>query len=263
MSRKQQWNSPFRSSIVSLAATTAAAAAFFAGERGAAAQTRFGDQRQLAITAENLFIFSGERQAESFPTGDRVETTNRFGILLSDRQDQVSGLFGSSVTPHIPQIGGHYFVIPNLSVGGTIGYENRGGSVTGPPVPNNVLVTVSKPDAATFVFAPKVGYALMFTNSLGFWFRGGITFLRVGASSAVDSRDKESVSYWMLSADALFVVAPVQHFGFYVGPQADISLGGSHSATNVQGNGIVIEGSQNRSFRDILVGTGLIGYFDL
>jgi hypothetical protein len=256
MSRKRQSNSLVRSTTVALATAGVATFAFFARERGALAQTRFGDKGQLAITAENLFLLSTERHAEATPTGDSIEVTNRFGILISDRNDSV-------LTPHIPQVGGHFFVIPSLSIGGTIGYESRGGSTTPPPNPNGVLrPTNPKPDSATFVFMPKVGYALMLTNTLGFWFRGGIGFVRIGVSDPVDSRQKESISYWVLSADALFVVAPVQHFGFYVGPQADISFTGSHSITRVMGN-VVVEGSQNRSFRDVLIGTGLIGYFDL
>jgi hypothetical protein len=255
MSRKRQSNSLVRSSTVALAAAGVATFAFFAREGGALAQSRFGDKSQLAITAENLFMLSTERHAEATPTGDAVEVTNRFGILLSDRND--------SFSPHIPQVGGHFFVIPSLSIGGTIGYEARGGSNTRPPNPNGmVFASQPKPDAATFVFMPKVGYALMLTNTLGFWFRGGIGFFRLGVSDPVDSRQKESISYWIFSADALFVVAPVQHFGFYVGPQADISFAGSHSITRVMGN-VVVEGSQNRSFRDVLIGTGLIGYFDL
>jgi hypothetical protein len=255
MSRKRQCNSLVRSTTVALAAASVAIFAFFAREGGALAQTRFGDKSQLAITAENLFMLSTERQAEATPTGDQIDVTNRFGILISDRQD--------SFSPHIPQVGGHFFIIPSLSLGGTIGFESRGGSNTRPPTGNGmVFASQPKVDAATFVFMPKVGYALMLTNTLGFWFRGGIGFFRIGISDPVDSRQKESISYWMLSADALFVVAPVQHFGFYVGPQADISFTGSHSITRVMGN-VLVEGSQNLSFRDILIGTGLIGYFDL
>ena len=109
------------------------------------------------------------------------------------------------------------------------------------------------------VLMPKVGYVFMFNNVLGFWFRGGPSFVRVGSSDGTDSRIKESVSFWLLSLDALLVVSPVQHFAFYVGPQGDISFAGSHSRTNVMG----ITQSNNMSFRDIGIGTGLIGYLDL
>src|SRR5205823_6480536 len=181
-----------------------------------------------AITGENLFTFSSERRAEAQPTGDNVDVTNRFGILFSDRLDALA-------SPHDPQLGGHYFIIPSLSIGGTIGYESRGGSFTPAPAGNMIRPTVSKDDVSTFVLMPKVGYVFMFNNVLGFWFRGGPSFVRVGSSDGTDSRIKESVSFWLLSLDALLVVSPVQHFAFYVGPQGDISFAGSHSRTNVMG----------------------------
>ena len=136
--------------------------------------------------------------------------------------------------------------------------------MTPAPAPNGVqLASAPKDDAASFLFMPKVGYALMLTNTLGFWFRGGLGFFRLGISDGADSRNKQSFTYWLLSADALFVVSPVQHFGFYVGPQADLSFTGSHSVTRVLGGGVVSEVSANSSFRDIGIGTGLIGYFGL
>jgi hypothetical protein len=227
---------------------------FFANEAGALAQNRFGDKGQLALSAENLFAFSTERRAEKFPTGDEVNTTNRFGILYSDRLD--------SISPHGPQVGGHYFFAPSMSIGGTIGYESRGGSIAHPPNQQGVIVTDDKSDVSTFIFVPRFGYALNLTPALGFWFRGGIGIYRVGSSEARDSRNKESFTFWLLALDALFVVTPAPHFGFYVGPQADISFAGSHSITQVVGPNIQ-EGSQNVSYRDIGLGAGLLGYFDL
>ena len=185
---------------------------------------------------------ANHRSRSTSPTGS---------ILISDRQD--------SFSPHIPQVGAHFFVIPSLSIGGTIGFESRGGSVTRPPNPNGVVNAAQpKQDAATFVFMPKVGYALMLSNTLGFWFRGGIGFFRLGASDPIDSRQKESISYWIFSVDALFVVAPVQHFGFYVGPQADISFAGSHSITRVMGN-VLVENSANRRSATSSSGLGSSG----
>jgi hypothetical protein len=252
MSRKQQCNSLVRSSVVILASAVIAIFAFVLREGEARGQGRFGERDQLAITGENLFAFSSERRAESQPTGDNVDVTNRFGILFSDRLD-------SGGSPHDPQVGGHYFVIPSLSIGGTIGYESRGGSFTPAPAGNMIRPTQPKDDVATFIFMPKVGYVLMLNDVLGFWFRGGPSFVRVGSSDGTDSRIKESVSFWLLSVDALFVVSPVQHFAFYVGPQGDISFAGSRSQTNVMG----VTVSNNMSFRGIGIGTGLIGYFGL
>src|SRR5262245_32431155 len=105
--------------LKSLAAVGAAALTFWVSERTSSAQTRFGDKGQLAITGENLFTFSSERQAESTPIGEVSETSNRFGFLYTQ----------GSPTPRGPQVGGHFFIIPSLSIGATLGYESRGGSI--------------------------------------------------------------------------------------------------------------------------------------
>ena len=216
--------------------------------RDASAQTRFGDKGQLAITGENLFAFSSERSGESFPDGEHSVNNTRFGFLYSQ----------GSPTPRGPQVGGHYFVIPSLSIGATLGYESRGGSRTDPQGMRGII-TRDLDSSSTFVFVPKVGYALMFNNIIGFWFRGGLGFFRIGTTDATNSMIKDSNTYWMLSLDAFFVVSPVQHFGFYVGPQADLSFAGSHSTT--EGNGITT--SQSASYRSLGLGLGLIGYVDL
>jgi hypothetical protein len=255
MTGKRQSISLVRSSLLTLVAAGMATFAFLAREGNALAQTRFGDKGQLVLTAENLFALSTERHAEAFLQGDSIDVTNRFGILYSDRLD--------SISPHGPQLGAGYFFLPSMSLGGTIGYESRGGSHTNPPTPPLAPLTRDKRDFSTFIFIPRFGYALMLTNALGFYFRGGIGVYRVGTSDPVDSRNKDSLTYWLLALDALFVVSPVQHFGFFVGPQADISFAGSHSVSEVQGNGTITEESRNASFRSIGIGAGLLGYFDL
>src|SRR5262249_22760676 len=89
------------------------ALAWLGAERRAEAQGKFGDKGQLVIAAENLFSFSSERVGRSPPGGDTSETSSRFGFLLSGPRD-ATGLF----TPIVPQVGGHYFIIPSLSLGG-------------------------------------------------------------------------------------------------------------------------------------------------
>jgi hypothetical protein len=232
----------------------AAAVAFVAWEGDAHAQSRFGDKGQLAITAENLFAFSTERRAEALPTGDVIDVTNRLGLLVSERD--------GAITPHLPQVGGHYFIAPSISIGGTIGYETHGGSTRAAPVGPLQPPSVAKDDVSSFVLAPKVGYVLPLTGALGFWFRGGLTFFHLSDTNAGNNQIKDSFSLWLVSADALFVVSPVQHFSFYLGPQADISLGGSHSVSRIQ-MGALVEDSVNMSFRSVGIGAGMIGYFDL
>jgi hypothetical protein len=244
--------------LLTLTAACAGPITLFASEGDARAQAFFGDKGQLAITGENLFVLSTERRAESAPGtgGDNIEVTNREGFLLTGAATTDS----SSFSPRVPQIGGHYFIIPSLSIGGSIGYEGRGGSHTPPPVGAIQPASVPRNDGSSFVFNPKVGYVLLLNDKFSFWFRGGLGVYHYGESSGVDARFKDGFTFWFVSLDALFVFTPVQHVGFYLGPQGDITFTGSHSHAQPQGP-VVAETSNSTSFRDIGIGAGMIAYF--
>jgi hypothetical protein len=250
MTIKQQWFSAVKRSGAALGLVGAATAVWLSLEGTAEAQSRFGDKGTLAITGENLFALESARVNETQVDGDHTDVVNRFGLLYTV----------GMLSPRGPQVGAHYFIIPSLSLGGTIGYESRGGSHTQPD--RGVMVTRNNDDESTFLFMPKVGYAIMFSQVVGVWFRGGLGYFRHGVSDATDTRLKSSQAYGLLSADALLVVTPLQHFGFFVGPQADFSLTGSHSQTVIQG-GQPVETSWSASYRAIGLGVGLMGYFGL
>jgi hypothetical protein len=220
-------------------------------------QGRFGDARQMAITAENLFGLSTETVTQHdlppAPFADRTDTSTRIGFLFGSHE-------GATVPSGI-RVGVHYFIIPSLSLGGTLGFESRGGSMTRRvAVPQGVgIATVSKQSDTAFVFLPKVGYALMFSDVLGFWFRGGLGYANDTSHPDQVAPAHDSLSFWLASAEALFVVAPVPHFGFYVGPGAELSFIGSFDSTDDQG----LTTSYSASYRRFAIDTGLIGYFGL
>jgi hypothetical protein len=218
-------------------------------------QVRFGEARQMAITAENLFGLSSESMTVKYPpppldVGDASDTSTRIGFLFGSHQ-------GGRV-PSGLRIGVHYFIIPSLSVGGTVGIESRDGSISYRDQQTGVTVSRSKQSDTSFVFLPKVGYALMFSDVLGFWFRGGVGYANDTVHNDVDPAH-ESTSFWLVSAEALFVVAPLPHFGFYVGPSAELSFHGSFDNTNNQG----VTTSYSASYQRFALDTGLIGYFGL
>ena len=220
-----------------------------AGEKAAFAQAQqFGDRGQLVVTAENLFGFSMERSARQQSNNIETSTTyTQFGLFTRSP---------ISPTARGPWVGGHYFVIPNLSVGATLGFQTAGGSQTGSN--GTTTVTTDLDSQFAYVLLPKVGYALMFNNMIGFWFRGGPGVFGTSRTDAEDSNDGSSSSFWILSLDALFVVTPVQYFGFYVGPQGNLSFAGSVSSKN---NGATT--SWDASYRSLSIDTGVFGYFDL
>jgi hypothetical protein len=228
-----------------------AAVLVFAGEKSAFAQqhgANFGNQGQLAITAENLFGFTMERVGTEGPNNTE-----------SSRTSTNFGLFHRATVYRGPWVGGHYFVIPSLSIGATLGLLSQGGSTTST---NAAGTTITQDTASNFtlVVIPKVGYALMFTDMLGFWFRGG-PGLHTSTTSGPDDDDPSvNQQFWFLSLDALFVIAPVRNFGFFVGPQANFSFAGSQASTN-NNTGTTV--SWDANFRSFSIDAGLYGAFDL
>lgn len=258
--------STFRRPLIrSLFATAAFGAALLSLEPRASAQdvtdvtptNRFGSQGQFAITMEDLFgVYSDHFSYTDQLNLDHGETTTRFSLLFSTH-----GGGPYVVTAPASTVGLHYFIIPGLSIGGNIGYESRSGSVQEPR--GGASLYQDEGTGSTFIFEPKVGYALMLSDLLGFWFRGG-------PSVAIDSEypnpgdtiTEDHFTYWMLSADALFVVTPVQHLGFYVGPGLDISFTGTYTETTPQGpNNAPASVSYSSSYRRFKLGFGAIAYF--
>jgi hypothetical protein len=233
-----------------------------AGAQAAAVgHARFGDQGQLAITAENLFGFSSQSATVHEPAaplgnGDVSDTNTRLGLLFGSQQ--------GGVVPNGLRVAGHYFVIPSLSIGGTIGFESRGGSGSQQDVNSGVTISQDKQNETSFVILPKVGYALMFNDIIGFWFRGGLGYASdTRHLNDAFSPDHQSTSFWLVSAEALFVVSPVPNFGFYVGPTAELSFHGSFDNTNTNPQGVSTTTSYSASYQRLAIDTGLIGYFDL
>jgi hypothetical protein len=223
-----------------------------AAEKPAFAQAQqFGDRGQLVITGENLFGFSTERFGQDTSPNREVSTTfNQFGFLYKGFKSE------GIRTAHGPWVGAHYFVIPNLSIGGTVGFQTVGGS--GTVTTNGTTIEQEGGSQFAFMFLPKVGYALMLNNLLGFWFRGGPGLMLANSTSAANSNNTDSASFWFLSVDALFVITPAQYIGFYAGPQANLSFAGSVSETT---NNTTV--SQDASYRSFSIDAGIFGYFDL
>ena len=117
--------------------------------------------------------------------------------------------------------------------------------------------TVDKASSSTFVFLPKVGYALMLSDMLGFWFRGGPGLaIDTTHNDRTNDLPKTTTTLWLLSLDALFVVTPVQHVGFYVGPGFDFSFTGRSTTTQNQAGNGTVEISVDASYTKFGLGFG-------
>jgi hypothetical protein len=149
----------------------------------------------------------------------------------------------------------HYFILQSLSLGGTLGFESGSGSNTYQDNPGTWTADV--PTESRLVIAPRVGYALMFTDKVGIWFRGGIGYermkRRLGEAGENYARDSLAVA----SADVFFIWSPVSHLGFLIGPTGDLSFVGRHFEHDPQ-NG---DWSNDARLRRIGLTSGVVGYF--
>jgi hypothetical protein len=180
----------------------------------------FGTQGDAAFSVDRLFGINGTHVYEELevppgaPAGAATEAEDSFiGINFGWR-----GPLAPQLSPFdTPRLAFDYFVIDRVSVGGSLGYA-RGSDDSGDFVDQPPQATPS--DYSAFIFAPRGGYAFMFSEMVGIWPRGGFTFHTFSVAN------RFSENGLALSLEAMFVIAPIQHFGVLVGPTFDIDLTG-------------------------------------
>jgi hypothetical protein len=108
-----------------------------------------------------------------------------------------------------------YFVIDSLSIGGSIAYASYNDDDDDDD---------DDDDHSDFLFSPRVGYAIGFSNKFGFWPRGGFTYhSRSRDDDAFVDDDENGFAF---TAEAMFYWTPIEHFGFLFGPTLDIDFTG-------------------------------------
>jgi hypothetical protein len=201
---------------------TLAAVVVAAGVLGAAparAQERFASQGTAAFGADRLFGLSLHHEHTG---GDRATDTTDFGLFWRPPMDLYE----------IPRLSFDYFPIHGLSIGGSVAFATYSGD--------------SRRDNSAFLLAPRVGYCWMFSRAVGFWIRGGVTYDNMDAPGPGGE--------WGLafSAQGMFVISPVNHFAFLLGPTLDITMVGKRTGGR---------GDVDQNYRNIgLLNFGLMGW---
>lgn len=204
---------------------------------GSALAQEFGSKGDVVFAGERLFGIQGthvyqERQAPALPDYENDYTTISFGWRGTTSPEGLSP-FDS------PRLGFDVFVIDRLSIGGSIGWASSS-------IDNEDDNPFDSDSYSSFLFSPRVGYAVMFNEIFGIWPRGGIGY----HSAKVE--DAFSDSGFSLGLEAMFVIAPVRHFGFLIGPTFDIDLTGTHDPE--QGSDV------DRTYRSFGLQVGLFGW---
>ncbi|MBK7586582.1 MAG: hypothetical protein IPI67_41140 [Myxococcales bacterium] len=206
-------------------------AVMFGGSAAFAQAQTFGKSGTFAFGAERLFAFYKQKVSFEAPNGNEDDYSS-------------SGLgfgWGAESYPfNVPRLGFDYFVIDQLSIGGALAYASYDVDDNGPG---------GSGDA--FLFAPRVGYFIGFTDVFGFWPRGGFTYHSLDPDGGNNNR-------WglALTLEANFTIAPTEHFAFMVGPTFDIDFMGKTEC-----------GGPNNSddcklrYRSFGIQVGLLGWF--
>lgn len=175
----------------------------------------FGRAGVFVLGAERLFGFSQSNTTvkiddPAVSSETKISNTSLFFLASNPR------------TPFIaPRIGFDYFVANNISVGGSVGYtsDSDEGKVNGQ---NNDAL---KEKNTAFLFAPRAGYALMFSETFGLWPRLGVSYVSLKEETGNDN--EISASMLAVSLEGNLVITPVPHAGFMIGPMVDFPLTGS------------------------------------
>jgi len=213
----------------------------------AARADSFGSPVHVGVSAERMFGFATSTATSKQADGTESSTT-RTGVGLLDQ-------FPTSVY-QLPRIGVDVVVVAGLTVGAALTYWTASWSET------SGGQSQDGPTLQALVVNPRVGYALMFGSVVGIWPRLGFTYSSLQSSQTAWTgggtvTEKDTTTASALSAEALLLLAPVDHLAFTVGPVLDVGLGGSDK-TEVPGMPTSSHDVTTSSFG---IQAGVLGYF--
>jgi hypothetical protein len=201
----------------------------------------FAHQGQLAISADRLFGYAQTETTLEADDSDVEATTKESGFNLLVNGGE--SLFSTA------RVGFDYFIVDNVSIGGALGYANVSNEVE---IDAGQFSTDGEAESSGFVLAPRVGYAAMFTDRVGLWPRGGITYVHIVNEN--DANEEATTNITAFTVEVPVVLLPAPGFAFTVGPTLDIGLAGGfdNEATDAEGD---------VSVTAFGVQAGILGYF--
>ncbi len=198
---------------------TTTAAAVVLGASAASAEPRLGYKGDAALSADRMMGLTWTRDHTERPGRDDNVDHSGFSFGWRSRVQQ---------TPFdAPRLAFDYFIIDSLSLGGSLGFVSYGGD---------------DPHTEHFLLHPRVGYMFGISDTFGFWLRGGLTYHSVNGPG---NGDEDGLAF---TAEGMFAVTPVDHFGFTFGPTFDADFTGGR-------------GDNDHSYRSFGINFGLVGWF--
>ncbi len=218
---------------------------------GSAHAQDFGSRGDFAISVERVFAIHGSKvYEENWVDGEPDYEDSYTGISLGWRGPSGNSLFGnpqaSSNPFDVPRLAFDYFVIRQVSIGGSLGFTTvNDGDDSGEGFGGD--------STSTFLFSPRAGYVLMFSEVFGFWPQGGLTYY---SASQDETFSEKGLS---LTLNLPFVISPANHLAFLAGPYADLGLWGNIDYDGGPG-GQAPPPDHDRTYRSIGLEFGLMGW---
>jgi hypothetical protein len=185
----------------------------------------FAEQGTFAFGVERVFGFYLAERTLDNNLEERKEESKGFSFAMS----------GYPLVPYqLPRVGIDYFVIDGLSIGGSIGFASQDVDSSRFDKRNNRPDFDDSFERNTFLFHPRVGYAVMFGDVIGIWPRGGITYVSSSDDDTRFNNQRREVdeSEFALTAEFHLIISPIEHVGITVGPVIDFGLTGKRENRN-------------------------------
>jgi hypothetical protein len=253
----------------------------------AASAQELGEKGQFIISADRLvplFSYTQDKITDNGvnPTVTTYLDSTQISLLWGSTSVSGDGSVlgrnalgtGGSVSNvyTVPRLGFDYVLLPHLTLGGNAVFFatlGSGGNQCAGGMCNNP--TVGNGSSNVFGIVPRIGYIIGLSNVFSLWLRGGVHYYHEhtsvpdvlnapGCNGRVDS-DDGNLELFGLTLDPQFMITPVNHFGFMLGPTVDWGFAGSAS-TDVP-NGCNARTTTSFGFAALNVGLngGLMGWF--
>lgn len=210
-----------------------------------------GSAGTIYIGAERMFGLSFNHEKREPAGGTVTNSHTDIGLLWNP---------GLNSPYTIPRMGIDFAVIDNLTVGAGLGFWTSSSSTK--TETGGTTVDQDGDTTTAVLFSPRVGYMIGLSDRLGIWLRGGFTYFSISSSSPERNGTKTTSSSNGLafSLDPIFVVSPVEHFGFFGGLMVDLPLSGKVKGETTTG-GSTTTNETDTKFQNIGLNFGILGYF--
>ena len=239
--RLSSWTVGIGVAVAALAVASSARAEEGQGEH------RFGNPGFIVSADRLLPLLS----YESIKTGDSgsQDTQSRLSIALMNNApfEAYSSFY------NLPRVGFDWLPIQNLTLGGaTWLYMDL--QATDTPSGGS---SKDQPKLTYWGIAPRVGYIVPMGDKASFWPRAGVEY-----HSVTSSDGSVAVNQFAVEVEAMLVISPWNHFGFTVGPTADIPISGKRTiAVPGTGGAAATSTSVDSAMLQVGLSAGMLGHF--